>query len=171
MRGRGQLALRHASGAVPRIGNIEVERGKLHYLDAKAAADVRAALHDRRGRPGAAQVPGRRQAAWRAIVLEGTSMGLSQLQDMDDPYRFRLHAVNGRTVVDFDGTVVPPNTENLDGTLAIAGPDMSKLYPVVPTPFPWTPAVSARRQAVAHGTCGGTAISTASSGPATLPAA
>ena len=74
------------------------------------------------------------------IVLEGTSMGLSRLQDMNDPYRFRLHAVAGRTVVDFDGTVVPSTAENVDGTLAIAGPDMSKLYPVVPTPIPWTPA-------------------------------
>jgi uncharacterized protein involved in outer membrane biogenesis len=42
-------------------------------------------------------------------------------------------------VVDFDGTVVPSDTENVQGNLAIAGPDLSKLYPVVPTPFPWTP--------------------------------
>jgi len=133
----------HRSGAVPRVGNIEVDRGKLHYLDAKAAADIALALDTVTGETteGAQlKFTGEGKLHGERIVLEGTSMGLSQLQDMDDPYRFRLHAVNGRTVIDFDGTVVPSNTDNLDGTLAIAGPDMSKLYPVVPTPIPWTPA-------------------------------
>jgi uncharacterized protein involved in outer membrane biogenesis len=128
--------------AVPRIGNIEVARGKLRYLDAKADADIVLALDSASSGPDdAAQVKfaGEGKLHGEPIVLEGTSMGLSELQDMGDPYRFRLHAVNGRTVVDFDGTIVPSDTENLDGTLAVAGPDLSKLYPVVPIPFPWTP--------------------------------
>jgi len=132
----------HRSGAVPRIGNIEVDRGKLHYLDAKADADIALALDTVTGGTTderQLQFTGQGKLHGERIVLEGTTMGLSQLQDMDDPYRFRLHVVNGRTVIDFDGTVVPSDTENLDGTLAIAGPDMSKLYPVVPTPIPWTP--------------------------------
>jgi uncharacterized protein involved in outer membrane biogenesis len=130
------------AGAVPRIGNIEVARGKVRYKDAKVAADITLALDSViNGDDEAAQLKftGEGKLQGERIVLEGTSIGLSQLQDMDDPYRFRLHAVNGRTVVDFEGTVVPSNTESVDGTLAIAGPDMSKLYPVVPTPFPWTP--------------------------------
>jgi uncharacterized protein involved in outer membrane biogenesis len=129
------------SGAVPRIGNIEVARGTLRYLDAKAAADITLAL-DTIPAKDAAQLrfAGEGKLHGEKIVLQGTSMGLSQLQDMDDPYRFTLHAGNGRTVVDFDGTVVPSDTGNLQGTLAIAGPDMAKLYPVVPTPIPWTPA-------------------------------
>ena len=131
------------SGAVPRIGNIEVARGKLRYLDAKATADIALALDSATsGTNGAEQLrfAGEGKLHGEKIALEGTSMGLSQLQEMDDPYRFTLHAVNGRTVVDFDGTVVPSDTGNLQGTLAIAGPDMAKLYPVVPTPIPWTPA-------------------------------
>jgi uncharacterized protein involved in outer membrane biogenesis len=131
------------SGAVPRIGNIEVARGKLRYLDAKAEADVALALDSTAsaGNEGAAlRFTGEGKLHGERIVLEGSSMGLSQLQDMDDPYRFKLHAVNGRTVVDFDGTIVPSDGDTVEGTLAIAGPDMAKLYPVVPTPIPWTPA-------------------------------
>ncbi len=130
------------SGAVPRIGNIEVARGKLHYLDAKAAADIALTLDSAtNGTADGAQLKfaGEGKLHGERIVLEGTSMGLSQLQDLDDPYHFKLHAVNGRTVIDFDGTVVPSDSEDLDGTLAISGTDMSKLYPVVPTPIPWTP--------------------------------
>jgi uncharacterized protein involved in outer membrane biogenesis len=130
------------SGAVPRIGNIEVAHGTLHYLDAKAAADITLALDTAPANDGAQQLKfaGEGKLHGEKVALQGTSMGLSQLQAMDDPYRFTLHAVNGRTVVDFDGTVVPSDTGNVQGTLAIAGPDMAKLYPVVPTPIPWTPA-------------------------------
>ena len=129
------------SGAVPRVGNVEVARGELRYLDAKAAADITLAL-DSLSNGDAAQLrfTGQGTLHGEKVALQGTSMGLSQLQDMDDPYRFTLHAVSGRTIVDFDGTVVPSDTGNVQGTLAIAGPDMAKLYPVVPTPIPWTPA-------------------------------
>src|SRR6185295_72307 len=37
------------------------------------------------------------------------------------------------------GTVVPADTENVRGTLHLGGPDLSKLYPIVPAPVPWTP--------------------------------
>jgi uncharacterized protein involved in outer membrane biogenesis len=140
--GRDNWHFGSKEGAVPRIGNIEVARSELRYLDAKADADVTVALDSARDEKNeAAQIAfkGEGKLHGEPITLEGASMGLAELQDMDDPYRFRLHAVNGRTVVDFDGTVVPSDTENVQGNLAIAGPDLSKLYPVVPTPFPWTP--------------------------------
>ena len=68
--------------------------------------------------------------------LDGTSVGLAQLQDIDDPYRLTLNARAGRTSVKFDGTIVPADTENLRGTLRLQGPDLSKLYPIVPAPLP-----------------------------------
>ena len=127
------------SGAVPRIGNIEVDRGVVRYRDAKADADVRLSLQTGSGAGAPLGFQGEGKLHGESIRLEGVSTGLAQLQEMDDPYKFRLHATNGRTVVDFDGTVVPSDAENLRGTLAISGPDLAKLYPVVPTPLPWTP--------------------------------
>jgi uncharacterized protein involved in outer membrane biogenesis len=129
-------------GTVPRIGNIEVARSQLRYVDAKADADITLALDSASGEQDeATQVAfkGEGKLHGEPVTLEGESMGLAELQDMNDPYRFRLHAVNGKTVVDFEGTIVPSDTQNVQGQLAIAGPDMSKLYPVVPTPIPWTP--------------------------------
>ena len=124
---------------MPRIGNIEVDRGVVRYRDAKADADVRLSLQTGSGAGAPLGFQGEGKLHGEGIRLEGVSTGLAQLQEMDDPYKFRLHATNGRTVVDFDGTAVPSDAENLRGTLAISGPDLAKLYPVVPTPLPWTP--------------------------------
>jgi len=41
--------------------------------------------------------------------------------------------------MNFEGTIVPSDTENVRGTLRLQGPDLSKLYPIVPAPLPWTP--------------------------------
>ena len=53
------------SGAVPRIGNIEVDRGVVRYRDAKADADVRLSLQTGSGAGRAARIQGRGQAARR----------------------------------------------------------------------------------------------------------
>ena len=76
--------------------------------------------------------------------MEGSSLGLAQLQNIDDPYRLSLRAKAGRTSADFDGTVVPSDTENVRGVLHLQGPDLSKLYPIVPAALPWTPPYNLR---------------------------
>jgi uncharacterized protein involved in outer membrane biogenesis len=130
------------SDPAPRIGHIEVERGVVRYRDAKARADVTVELQTI---PAAGDDPaplifnGKGVLHGEAVQLEGKSLGLAQLQDFDDPYRLTLNARFGRTAVDFDGTVVPSDTENIRGALRLQGPDLSKLYPVVPAPLPWTP--------------------------------
>ena len=127
---------------VPRIGNIEVDRGMVRYRDAKARADVKLALQtvaaagDNRA---TLRFNGQGTLRGEAIRLEGTSVGLAQLQDINDPYRLTLAANAGRTSVNFEGTIVPSDTENVRGTLRLQGPDLSKLYPIVPAPLPWTP--------------------------------
>lgn len=130
---------------MPRIGNIDVDRGTVHYRDAKARADVKLALQtvaasgsDRT----TLNFNGQGTLHGEAVRLEGTSVGLAQLQDINDPYRLTLKANAGRTSVNFEGTIVPADTENVRGTLRLQGPDLSKLYPIVPAPLPWTPPYS-----------------------------
>jgi len=125
-----------------RIGNVEVERGVLRYRDAKTAADlalrletVPAAERER----STLRFAGEGTLHGEAVEVTGTSVGLAQLQDVDDPYRLTLDARTGRTTVRFDGTIVPSNAENLRGALRLQGPDLSKLNAIVPAPLPWTP--------------------------------
>lgn len=127
---------------MPRIGNIDVERGVVRYRDAKVRADLTVALQSvadaGENRP-TLRFNGQGTLRGETVRLEGTSVGLAQLQDINDPYRLTLKAHAGRTSVNFDGTIVPSDTENVRGTLRLQGPDLSKLYPIVPAPLPWTP--------------------------------
>ena len=130
------------SEPMPLIGNIEVDRGVLRFRDARAHADVTlelqtiaAAGNDR----ATLRFNGTGTLHGEAVQLEGESVGLAQLQDIDDPYRLTLKARAGRTTVNFDGTIVPSDTENVRGALRLQGPDCPKLYPIVPAPLPWTP--------------------------------
>jgi len=131
------------SDSVPRIGNIDVDRGTVRFRDPVLRADIKLSLQST-----AAQGADRATLAFdgkgtlrgEPFSVEGKSLGLAQLQDIDDPYQLALNVRAGPTKVTFEGTVVPSDTENVRGTLRLQGPDLSKLYPLVPAPLPWTPA-------------------------------
>jgi uncharacterized protein involved in outer membrane biogenesis len=131
-----------SSELTPRLSNVEVERGVVRIRDAISRADVTLQLQTvdaaAEGR-SALRVNGAGTLQGEAVKLEATSLGLAQLQDIDDPYRLTLKASVGRTTVNFNGTIVPAHTENVSGALHLEGPDLSKLYPVVPAPLPSTP--------------------------------
>src|SRR5262249_52257459 len=126
----------------PRIGSIDVQRGTVRFLDEKARAELTIELQTVAPVDGDDRAPlvfrGGGILRGEAITLEGQSVGLAKLQDIDDPYRLSLTARFGGTALDFEGTVVPSDTENIRGTLRLQGPDLSKLYPIVPAPVPWT---------------------------------
>ncbi len=126
----------------PRIGRIDVDRSTMRIVDAKTRSDVTLDLQsdpsDDDARPGL-RFTGKGTLHDAPLQVQGSSAGLGQLQDINDPYRLVLEARAGRTVVSFDGTVVPSDVENLKGALRLQGPDLSLLYPIVPAPLPWTP--------------------------------
>ena len=135
-----------------RIGNVDVDRGTVRFRDAKERADITLELQtiEPAGeRASALRLSGRGSFHGEAVQIDGESLGLAQLQDTNDPYRLKLDVKAGRTVANFDGTVVPTNTDNLHGVLRVQGPDLSKLYPIVPAPLPWTAAYNLTGQ-LAH---------------------
>ena len=126
----------------PRIGNVVIENGSVRFRDTKERADLRLQLQSVIATGADHQTlrfDGRGTWHGEAVQVEGKSLGLAQLQDIDAPYRMMLNVRAGRTSLNFDGTVVPAETENLRGALRVQGPDLSKLYPLVPAPLPWTP--------------------------------
>lgn len=76
------------SDSMPRIGNIDVDRSAVQYRDAKARADVKVALQtvaaagDNRA---TLDFSGQGTLRGEAFRLEGTSVGLARLQDINDP--------------------------------------------------------------------------------------
>jgi uncharacterized protein involved in outer membrane biogenesis len=126
----------------PRIGNVVIENGSVRFRDAKERADLKLQLQSLISTGDDHQTLrfyGRGTWHGEAVQVEGKSPGPAQRQDIDAPYRMILNVRAGGTSLNFDGTVVPAETENLRGALRVQGPDLSKLYPLVPAPLPWTP--------------------------------
>jgi len=121
------------------FGAIFVDRGTVRYRDALLPASVDATLQSNRSAAQTLQFKGRGTLRGEPFRLEGTSEGVDELSKVDAPYHLALNARAGRTSMDFDGTVVPAKLENVEGTMHLEGPDLSQLYPIVPSPLPWTP--------------------------------
>ena len=125
----------------PRLANMRIDRGKVRYRNATIPADIKLTLQSiaaAEGKPSL-QFEGDGTLHGEAFHVEGNSIGLAELQNIDDPYRLTVKARAGRSSMSFDGTIVPADAENLRGALRLRGPDLSKLYPMVPAPLPWTP--------------------------------
>jgi AsmA family protein len=130
------------AGATPGFGTLEVDRGTVRYRDPMLRGDITIGLQSA---PPAANAPstlrfdGKGTLRGDPFTIAGEGHGFSALRRVDDPYQldFDLHA--GATAIAFDGTIVPSTPENVRGILHLRGPDLSQLYPIVPTPLPWTP--------------------------------
>lgn len=139
----------HLDGARAPIGNVSVERGTVRLRDARARADVTLALQSQAPAAGGAptlRFSGKGTLRDEPVTLEGTSEGIAALQDAQDPFRLAFVARAGGTRIDFDGTVEPAALDNLTGALHVTGPDLARLYPLVPAPLPWTPPYDVRGQ-------------------------
>ena len=131
-----------SSGGVPAFGDISVQNGALRYRDPVWRGDITVAVQSASPAPNVPQelrFDGRGTLRGEPFTISGRGHGLSALRQVDDPYglAFDLHA--GATAIGFDGTVVPAQPQNVRGALHVRGPDLSRLYPIVPSPLPWTP--------------------------------
>jgi AsmA family protein len=126
----------------PLLGAISVEHGSLRYRDAKLPGDVTLAVEnsppDANGE-SRLQFSGNGALRGDALQLAGTAGGFSALRHLDDPYPLAFDLSSATTKMHFDGSVVPSAPQNLQGALELRGEDLSKLYPIVPSPLPWTP--------------------------------
>ena len=127
----------HNTGSA--FGAIFVDHGTVRYRDAALPASVDATLQTDSTPDQSLRFAGRGELRGEAFALEGTSAGMAELRQVNAPYHLALQAKAGATSIRFDGTAVPSELLKLHGALHIKGPDLAKLYPLVPTPLPWTP--------------------------------
>jgi uncharacterized protein involved in outer membrane biogenesis len=125
-----------------RFGDLDVDKGTLRYRDPRVRGDITVALQSTQtaNAPQSLRFEGRGTLRGEPFTISGRGRGFSELRRIDDPYQLAFDLESGKTGVTFDGTVVPSSPQNLRGALHVRGPDLSKLYPIVPTPLPWTPA-------------------------------
>jgi uncharacterized protein involved in outer membrane biogenesis len=132
----------HEGSAAPRFGDISVTNGTLRYRNPALRGDITVAVQSTASAQNAPQelhFDGRGTLRGDPFTISGHGHGLSALRRVDDPYRLAFDLKAGATTIDFDGTIVPAQPQDLRGALHLRGPDLSRLYPIVPSPLPWTP--------------------------------
>jgi uncharacterized protein involved in outer membrane biogenesis len=135
----------------PEVTAIDVDHGIVRYRDPALDADFSVSLDTQaiESERSSLRLSGRGNLRGEPFEIEARSQGLVALRRQGDPYQLTLQARSGRTVVNFDGTIVPGDPENVRGTLQLRGPDLSLLHPIVPAPIPWTPPYSLKGE-LAH---------------------
>ena len=136
-----------SGGAAATIGSIDIERGRVRYVDPTLEANIESALQTTSAQGDAKQMlefSGKGTLREESFTIKGRSQGIAELRNVDQPYGLALTAQAGKTRIAFDGTVVPSEIQSVKGALHLQGPDLSKLYPIVPSPLPWTPPYDLR---------------------------
>ena len=138
--GKQPLRASNARWGAPEVRSLSIKDARLQFRDSVAGSDV--VLHIDSDRAGADDsmvgFVGRGRLRDRDFELEGRAASLLELTAHGKPYRLNITARAGETEATFDGTVVPLKLATIDGRLELSGRDLSKLYPIVPVPLPWT---------------------------------
>jgi uncharacterized protein involved in outer membrane biogenesis len=139
-----------AAANPPLIGRIRVIDGQMRFRDPGLKADVRIALTtvSHRGAQSLA-FSGGGTLRGEKLRIAGMGDGLGALRDVDAPFHVALNAKSGATELWFDGSIVPDAPDNVRGFVKVVGTDMSRLYPLLPAPIPWTPPYALQGR-VAH---------------------
>lgn len=130
----------------PRLGTLGIEDGKVHFADAKLAADLNIAVATRDD--PASKDPNKTQLvadakgtyARQPITAQFIGGALLSLRDAASPYPVDFKLANGPTHIALAGTVQDPLAfKGADLKLEFAGPDMSLLLPLTGIAIPKTP--------------------------------
>ncbi len=144
--GRNNYALnvKSGGGTPMQIGDLVIYNGAATIIAPKYNTKVELAVNTR---PASGNAPGGdilvdAKGVYNGQPISGSFVGgaLLSLRDPAHPYPVDLHLANGATTISLIGTISQPLT--LGGAnlrLALAGQDMSDLYPLTSIPLPATP--------------------------------
>jgi len=118
------------------FGAIDVDKGIVRYRDALLPASVDATLQTDATAARSLKFAGKGTLRGDPFEIQGTSEGIAELRRVNAPYHLAVSARAGATSMTFDGTAIPASLENAEGLLHVKGPDLSRLYPIVPSPLP-----------------------------------
>lgn len=129
----------------PQITSLAIDRGIIRVRDAMREFDARVQVRTevRAGGPDAA-LPTRIEfsGSYLKVPFDGVARigDLLALQDASEPYPLRGEVTFAETHVEVDGTFADIlRLYGLDAQVKLAGPDWSKLFPVLPVALPRSP--------------------------------
>ncbi len=126
----------------PKIGTLVITNGTVKVVDPKLRANLDLAVNTEQPAGGPSRLHATAQGTYAGQPITGTFTGgaLLSLRDAAHPYPIDLQLANGPTHIRLTGTVQNPlSFAGANVKLDLAGPDMSKLYPLTGIPIPETP--------------------------------
>lgn len=122
------------------IGQVRLDQGEFHYLDADQHTDVQATFATRADGDRVLFKAGGRFHG-QPLAAEGEGGAVLAWRDDRTPYPLRVQATLGRTQVRAEGTVT--NLHELQGVdlqLVLSGDSLATLFPLIGVALPPTPA-------------------------------
>ncbi|GGP27355.1 membrane protein [Silvimonas amylolytica] len=131
-----------ASSPAVKLGQVNVDNGHVHYLDAEGS-DVNATVATRNGLEGAsAAIDIGAKGAFRKLGfnVSATGGGVLDLRDADKPYPLEASGTVGQTRFAAKGTVTnPQKLGGLSLNFNLSGQSLAQLFPILKLPLPATP--------------------------------
>jgi len=131
-----------SSGAVPKLGTLEITDGLAHAVVPKLKADFAVDIATQAGPDGTDQLVLEAKGTYAGQPITGKFVGgaLLSLRDASSPYPVDASVANGPTHVTLTGTIADPLAfKGANLKLRFAGPDLALLLPLTGIPIPQTP--------------------------------
>jgi uncharacterized protein involved in outer membrane biogenesis len=133
----------------PEIRSLTIENGVVRWRDElkelEARAEVRTEAQDAQGRPQRLPTVIAFSGKYKDMPFSGSARagGLLGLSDSGVAFPLQARGKIGETSFDIDGSFIDiMQLAGVDARIKIAGPDWSRLYPIVPVPLPRSPPYS-----------------------------
>ncbi|HEX9778368.1 MAG TPA: AsmA family protein [Geopsychrobacteraceae bacterium] len=133
----------------PEIRSLTIDHGVIRWRDGledlEARAEVKTEAQDVQGQPQRLPTVIAFSGIYKNLPFSGSARTGSVLGLRDSGVAFPLQARGkiGKTSFEIDGTFVDiGQLAGVDARVKIAGPDWSRLYPIVPVPLPHSPPYS-----------------------------
>ncbi len=127
----------------PLIGRLEIVDGRLAYMDAKRKLDLNGTVQTATGQAGAdtqAEFALKGKLEGEPLSLHFVGGSALMLRETDRPYPVDLDVAYGATRLTLKGSVQDPfQSTGFNVKLAVSGPDLADIYPLLGIPGPPTP--------------------------------
>ncbi len=130
-------------GELPAIDELVIQDGSLSYRDAQRDLDVKGTIDTVKAAAAGddavnLSLDGTLQG--RPVALDFTGGSMVRLRETEKPYPVDVEFKSGATTIRAEGTVTDPvQLSGLDIDLAIEGPTLGDIFPVIQVPLPDTP--------------------------------
>ena len=128
---------------MPLIGRLEIIDGRVGYADAKRKLDLDGTIRMAKGQAGdedRAELALKGSIEGQPLTLHFIGGSAVMLRDTDTPYPVDLEVAYGETRLTLKGTLQDPlQYKGANVQLALSGPDLADIYPLLGIPGPPTP--------------------------------